>query len=142
MSYPQQIASVYNVLRGSDNIRYVTYPDAAAAVTLTGGKSWAYGAWTQLEPAATFTAEFWLCGLFVAAAAVDSFEVDLGVGAAAAEATRATLPWDGNDASGGIAVLPFPIHQPATTRVAARLANASAAAANTLTAKVIIATGL
>ena len=142
MSYPQQIASVYNLLRGSDNVRYVTYPDAAAAVTLTGGKSWAYGAWAELEPAATFTVEYWLCGLIIVAAAVDSFEVDLGVGAGGSEATRATLPWDGNDASGGIVMLPLPIRQAATIRVAARTANAAAGAANTLTAKVIIATGL
>ena len=142
MSYPQQIASVYNLLRGNDNVRYVTYPDAAAAVSLPGGKSWAYGAWTQLEVAATFTTEYWLCGLFIVAAAVDSFEVDLGIGTAPAGATRATLPWDGNDASGGIVLLPILIRQPATTGVVARLSNASAAAANTLTAKVIIATGL
>lgn len=127
-------------------------PDLAAAVTLTGGKSWAYGAWQQIAAAATVTADWWIYAAYPTAVVVnDEYQVQLGTGAAASEAAMSgsgfrvgitqtsgvgevpSIPWH---------YAPYPLRVASGTRIAARVANAAAGANNTLALAIAYRTGL
>lgn len=134
---------VHNQFAGSDAIGQIVYPDLAAAVALTGGKNWAYGAWVQIVAGATVVLDSWLFAAHVTAALADEYQIQIGTGAAAAEVGRAALPFGGNDLSGmPMVYFGTPLHVPAGTRLAGRVANANAGVANTISVKLVALTGV
>lgn len=100
MSLPQQIASIYQNLVGSQNLRLVgTQPAAGAAgATVTAGKA-AYGAWATLVAVSTITDPSWLVGAEVDTPAVDadiasadeSINMEVGTGTAGSEVALAEI---------------------------------------------------
>jgi len=158
----QYTRAVFNAVRGAKV--YTMYPVVAGGkcvgvalphdANLTAG---AWGAWTQITLAAASPAVvFWVCGyqiLATAAVATDAHAVQIGSGLVA---TPPTAIYDGVDpvqpagttTTPVVAVhfsvheLPYPIYMPAQTPIAGRSAVTTKAAAQNITAAVLLATGL
>lgn len=127
--------------------RYLSYPAAAAGISRasSGGVAWSFSAWTEIVPASTITATFYIAGLVWAwhtpLAAVDttySWLIELGTGAAASETTIIQVPANvRNDTAVGFApsaqvIFPEPKEVAANTRVSVRVAYSLATTSNTL----------
>lgn len=152
MAFPQLINALYNAQVGNANLRIKRYPrtsDAAAlvGVTVTSGKSYAYGAWAEVVAAAGITSDFWLVGqcpntLVVA----DEHIIQSGSGGAGSEVVLVEIPYviTQTTAAGEGYELPIfhmPVKVAASTRVAARSTAASANNRATVLA-LLIATSL
>ncbi len=142
------VASSYNSLVNSGNVRYRRWPAAAAAgPQATSGGANTMGAWKEIVAAATITNPSWLYGIEAYGhtdPAAGGVIVDLATGAGGAEVSLsnasglATFTIVQTSAVGeyahGIGLLPFPIRLAGQPRVAAAiaqlLAGAGAAKAN------------
>lgn len=128
--------------------RYLSYPAAAAGISRasSGGVAWSYSAWTEVVPASTITATFYIAGLTWAwhtpLAAVDTtyeWIIELGTGAGGAETTIIQVPASvRNDTAVGFpssnfVVFPEPKEVAANTRISVRVAYSLATTSNTLT---------
>lgn len=148
MALMQKVNALYNLNIESGSVRILLYPGGAtpaAGKTLTGGKSWAYGAWAELIAANGITTPFWHVGAQIYTIVVaDQYIVDIGnvtttiyqVGVSTDETTAA------GERVTGTHYLPFPLRVAANTQVQGRVANAAGGAANTVVAKVAIATNV
>ena len=144
---------LYNAIIGSDSVRYASYPALATGATVTGNAAAnTKGAWAQLIAAAAVTEDFWVVGVQATLNMVDEYMIDIGFGAAGAEAalitdlpvemnTRAVTAAGETDRIHAAACLPYPIKVAANTRIAARLATVGGGS-DTADVKVIVATGL
>ena len=145
MGQMSMIRAIYTAMGGANSSTsptYVTYPTLAAPVSCAGGKSYAYGAWATLLLAAGNTVEGWLAAVETSEGLVDDYQVQIGTGAIGSEAGLVQTPTQGSDVNGWLFPLPFPIYIPPNIRIAARAANASAAAFNTISVRVVVARGL
>lgn len=134
--------SLYDVLRGSPNMVYRTFPELSGAVTVTsGGSGWTYGSWGEIVAANAITEKFWLVGILMRGVAAGWYQVDVGKGASPNEARIATAIHRVDSAVGYILPYPFPIpiEIPANTRLAVRAA--SDGASNDIGTYVIVTTG-
>lgn len=125
----------------TDNQIGIIIPTAAAPITLTGGKAYAFGAYGEFS--ASLAAQTWIVGVYATPlnTAVDAYQIEAASGAAAAEVVfdRAVIERVDVTAVGTLASYEIPLlarrRLAATTRLAGRVANAAAGAANTVTAK-------
>lgn len=128
--------------------RYLSYPAAAAGISRasSGGVAWSYSAYTEVVPASTITATFYIAGLTWAwhtpLAAVDTtyeWIIELATGAAASETLAIQVPASvRNDTAVGFApsnyiIFPEPKEIAANTRISVRVAYSLATTSNTLT---------
>ena len=120
---------------------YTILPSLAAATLLTGGKSYAYGAWAQIA-ATVGAADIWLVEIDVDEMPADDFNVQVGVGTAPAGTAIATLPGPGGDVSLYQFAMPLPIKILGGSGLVGRCANASAAVFNTCRVRCIFAGGI
>lgn len=128
--------------------RYLSYPGAAAGISRasSGSSAWTFSAWTEVVPASTITATFYIAGLTWAwhtpLAATDTtyqWIIELGTGTGGAETTVIQIPSNvRNDTAVGfpssnMVILPEPVEIAANTRIAVRVAYSLATTSNTLT---------
>jgi hypothetical protein len=128
--------------------RYLAYPAAAAGVSLAsgGGAAWSFSAYTQLVPASTITATYYIAGFTwcwptPAAAADVTYEVliEIATGAAASEVLAIQIPcsWRSDTLVGYVPsnfyALPEPKQIAANTRLSVRVAQSLATTVNTYT---------
>lgn len=89
MGLPQQVASIYQRLVNSNNVRFQRWPNAAAGTSITSGATPAFSAWTQIVAAAVIANPAWLAGVFLenaaTAGAAEVWLVDLATGAPGSE---------------------------------------------------------
>lgn len=141
----------FNALVNSGNIRYVTYPAAAAPTALVSdgaALAWAWAPYVQIVAAAAIADPCWLCGIAIHTGVVETFNGDIAVasGAAAAEVDLAMFHVvAGIPTAVGVSVaapsfLPYPIRIVAAPRLAARLRKSTGASAAGCSLKVIAAT--
>lgn len=150
-SFAQLVRALFNQLNQNDNVVYRTYPTqallgGAAGAVLNSGGAWLFNAvWVEIATAATFTTEYWLCALLLQAAALaEQHEVNLGFGVAGPPIVTTSVARIGfNSAAfseGNSFDLPYP------RRIAAGQGvwgtSASVTGGGTVTAKVLVATGL
>jgi len=137
------IRRIFELLVGSDALRYGVYPTsadtvAALAIVLTkNAVAWTWGAWTQVVLAAGVAAETQIVGFslenFVGIPAQG--EIEIGTGVAPAGALLGTY-----QVAQGNYILPRPIRIPAGVGIVARYRNANAVA-DTVDIKVNTLTG-
>src|SRR5450830_1367751 len=81
--------------------RYLAYPAAAAGISRasSGGAAWSFSAYTELVPANTITADFYLAGLtwawhtpIAAADATYEWIIEIATGAGGSEVLIAQVP--------------------------------------------------
>ncbi len=113
------------------NDGYEVYPAAAAGVDpASSGGTWTNGAWSQVV--ASTGSAIYVVGFTVggAANAAGEFEMDIGTGAAAAEAVKATTAsWmDSAILMDFVTMLPYPIAVASGTRIAVRQRSSSTVA--------------
>ena len=128
--------------------RYLSYPEAAAGIARasSGGVAWSFSAYTEVVPASTITAEFFLAGITWAwhtpVAAVDTtyeWIIEIATGAAASEVLIAQIPCSirGDTLVGyvpsNMVIFPEPKTVAANTRLSVRVAYSLATTSNTLT---------
>lgn len=128
--------------------RYLAYPAAAAGISRasSGGAAWSFSAWTEIVPASTITADFYIAGITWAwhtpvAAADTTYQwiIELGTGGAGAETTIIQVPSNiRSDTSAGYVPsmnvnFPEPKFVAANTRISVRVAYSLATTSNTLT---------
>lgn len=147
MSVTLLVRRLYNLLVGSDSIRYGVFPTSenwspAAAVTVWSHSSaWAWGFWTQIAAAADVTVEQQILGAtlenfyFSPSAGVVEGEVEIGVGAAGAEVAVARFTIAQYQIT-----FPRPVRISANTRIAARY-RTSSTSSDPVGIKVITLTG-
>ncbi len=119
MSLPQEVASSYQALVESGNIRYVTVPGAAVgiqAVSDGAAAAWAWAAYVEIVAAGIITDPSWLCGISYHTGIGPCYgELGIASGALAAEVDLAIIPFVIDIPTAvGIAValpswLPYPI---------------------------------
>ena len=127
--------------------RYLSYPAAAAGISRasSGGVAWSYSAYTELVPASTITATFYIAGLTwmwhtPIAAADTTYEwlIEIATGAAASEVLAVQIPCSvrGDTLVGyvpsNIVIFPEPKQIAANTRLSVRVAYSLATTSNTL----------
>lgn len=127
--------------------RYLSYPAAAAGISRasSGSTAWSFSAWTEVVPASTITATFYIAGLTWAwhtplAATDTTYEwiIELGTGSAGSESTIIQVPSSvRNDTAVGFTpsnfvTFPEPKEVAANTRIAVRVAYSLATTSNTL----------
>lgn len=127
--------------------RYLSYPAAAAGISRasSGGAAWSFSAYTEIVPASTITADFYIAGLTWAwhtpLAAVDvTYEwiIELATGSAASEVMIIQVPCSVRmDTAVGYApsnfiTFPEPKFVAANTRISVRVAYSLATTSNTL----------
>jgi hypothetical protein len=127
--------------------RYLSYPAAAAGITrASSGTGWTVSAWTELVPANTITATFYICGITwqwwtppVAADTTYEILLELGTGSGGSEVLiiQAPASMRGDTLVGylpmNMIIFPEPKQVAANTRVAVRL-NYSVSASVTVSA--------
>lgn len=129
--------------------RYLAYPAAAAGISRasSGGAAWSFSAYTELVPASTITATFYICGLsFVwhtpVAAADTTYEVliEVATGASSSEVLICQFPAAvrADTAVGYVPHHYIPLPEPkevaANTRLSVRVAQSLATTSQTYTA--------
>ena len=133
------LASIYNAIvnLGGTNTGGI-YPDLAAGVTVTSGKSYAYGSFAQVVAAATVTVASWLTHVIVDVfyiATGEAYQAQIGTGASGSEAAMTGSTWRvGHQEASAVGELPYqvwsfspyPLYVAAATRLSARAAAASA----------------
>lgn len=127
--------------------RYLSYPAAAAGISRasSGGAAWSFSAYTEIVPASTITADFYIAGLTWAwhtpLAAVDvTYEwiIELATGSDASEVMIIQVPCSVRmDTAVGYApsnfiTFPEPKFVAANTRISVRVAYSLATTSNTL----------
>lgn len=128
--------------------RYLSYPAAAAGISRasSGGAAWSFSAYTELVPASTITADFYIAGLtwcwHTPLAAVDvTYEwiIEIATGAASSEVLAIQVPNSVRmDTAVGyvpsnMVIFPEPKLIAANTRLSVRVAYSLATTSNTLT---------
>jgi hypothetical protein len=114
-------------------------PALATGVTLTPSATiWTYGSWAQIV--ASTGAAIYIAGIFPAAIGAtggQEHSIELGTGAAASEVAVSDVGFAQQTLAGQYPPILLPVWIPvaAGTRIAARLANSAANAANTLTVR-------
>ena len=137
MAQPQEVRRQYNALINSGNVAFGVFPNGAAAIALTAAAAWVFGAWVEIV-ATVGGADVWFIGVAVGAfsAPAADYDVGIGTGAGAAEVSFLSLPcW------APVIFIPFPRLIAAATRIAGRV-RTSSGAADTMTVKVLVATGV
>jgi hypothetical protein len=134
--------------------RYLSYPAAATGISrASSGGSWTASAWTEVVPASTITATFYIAGLtwmwWTPLAATDTtYEIvlELGTGSGGAEVACIQVPCSvRNDTAVGfvpsnVVMFPEPFQVAANTRIAVRLYYAVAASVTVTAVKIIYQT--
>jgi hypothetical protein len=147
----QTVDATFMAVVESGNVRYVTYPAAAAGTAVVSDgvvAAWAWAPYIQILAAAAIANPCWLCALSAHTGVVETHYGDLAVasGAAAAEVDLAMWPYvAGIPTAVGVSValpsfLPYVIKIIGSPRLAARIRKSSAASAAGVTAKVVAAT--
>ena len=151
MSLPQEVASSYQTLVESGNIRYVSLPAAAvgiAAISDAGGTGpWDWSAYVQIAAAAAIADPSWLCGILFHTGVVETHYGELGIaiGAGGVEVDLAEIPFVmGIPSAVGVAValptwLAHPIKINGTPRLAVRIRKDTGASLAGGTLKLILA---
>jgi len=150
MSLPQEVASSYQTLVESGNIRYVSLPANAVGIAAVSDgivAAWAWSPYVQIAAAAAIADPSWLCGILFHTGAVETIYGDLAIasGAGGAEAILAEIPFVmGIPSAVGVAValptwLAHPIKINGTPRLAVAIRKSSAASAAGGTLKLILA---
>lgn len=146
------VAAIYNLLfNQGGSFTGGVYPDLAAGVTLTGGKSWAYGAYGQFVAAASNTSNKWVTAVNLSSVVVaDKYQGVLATGGAGSESdatgttflagiSETTAAGEVPDQNWGFT---NPWFVASGSRIAGKVANAAAGAANTVVAKIAYRSGL
>jgi hypothetical protein len=112
-------------------------PSAASGVTVTGGTpAWTFGDWEELNASMSATSQ--LAGLHLQTSALGWFDIEIGVGAAAAEVGFANILVDvanPNNIGTALLMLPVPIDAiPSGSRLVARMRRNNALGTVTLAA--------
>jgi len=149
------IRSLYNAKINSGNIRYQTYPAAAAGVAMVSDNSaaaWAWAAYVQIVAASTISDPCWLVGYLFHTCAVETHYGDLAIasGAAGSETDLIITPYRlllaGTTANlAGMpgelpTYFPYPVKVSGAPRLAGRIRKSTAASSAGGTLKVITAT--
>jgi len=164
MALPQESRATFQSLVNSGNIRYVTYPAAAASVAMVSdgaAAAWAWAAYVTIVAAGVIADPCWLCGVSIHTPAVETHNGDIAIasGAAAAEVDLAiwhykgTWPVVGTTAAlvadavprevySNTIWLPYPIRIAAAPRLAGKVRKSTAASAAGVSLKVIAVTGV
>lgn len=150
MSLPQEVASSYQALVESGNIRYVTVPAGAvgiAAVSDGAALAWAWSDYVEICAADAITDPSWLCAVSFHTGVVETHYGELGIasGAAGAEADLALIPFvTGVPTAVGVSIglptwLPYPIKITGAPRLAVRIRKDTGASAAGGTLKLVLA---
>ncbi|MBA7635398.1 hypothetical protein ES703_43002 [subsurface metagenome] len=140
---------LYNLLIKAVDIRYLTLPANAAAVTVTGDATAnTKGVYAEIDDGSGITVESQIVGVHITPGAADIYHVDIAKGDVASEVVLLTdIPVERDDqgaaASHAFSMpiwLPTPVEIPAGTRLSARLASVGGASA-TATVAVILKQG-
>jgi len=128
MSLPQEVASSYQALVESGNIRYVTVPGAAIGIQAVSDGAvagWAWSDYVEIAIAGAITDPSWLCGISYHTGIGPIYgELGIASGAGAAEVILAIIPFVIDVPSAvGVAValpswLPYPIKLTGSPRLA------------------------
>lgn len=123
---PSSSSPAYRI-KGSPTTGLLVLPSLAALVYVSnGGSAWTYGAWTQIESGLAYDA--YLVGTIIRGSS-DSNRVQIGKGGAGSETVLLQVPSIELTGAGQmpIALLPFPLLIPASTRISARSAGSNPA---------------
>ena len=152
------IKSLYLALVGSNNVRYVVLPDAAAGAAVVNAGGDAAWAWAAAATSQQIAANCggndpcWLMGVAVVqstwALATTYGDLRIGTGALASEVWLATIPiLAGVETAVGLGMkapiwLPAPVKIIGNPRLCAQIRNATGSVATGVTIKVILGTGM
>lgn len=147
MSVMTEVRRLFLAAIRTTGVSEVVFPSLAAPLTVTAGKSYAYGAWGQL--AADVGADSWIVGVYLRNPAVAAeYQVQIGSGAAASETGFAVARVARQDitAAGAVFGLHVPLFSrrliPNGTRLAARGATSDATADRNIDVSVSALQGL
>lgn len=150
MSLPQEVASSYQALVESGNIRYVTVPAAAVGIAaISDGvvAAWAWSPYVEISAAAAITDPSWLCAVSFHTGVVETIYGDIAIasGAIGAEVDLAMIPFiAGIPTAVGVAValpswLPYPIKITGAPRLAVCIRKDTAASVAGGTLRIVLA---
>lgn len=155
MSNLNVVGSTFNATVGTANIRLKRWPANAIGVTVTPGKSGAFGTYVQVAAVNTIDDPSWLVGVqpsnFVAATAVAEFAIDVSAGAAGSASLSATqgvvgfsLEYQSQVGASIIPYLPtaFPIKISGKPVISAGIANMTTTTQPTMAISVYMASGV
>lgn len=154
MALPSEVRSSFRTLVESGNIRYVTYPAAAAPTAMVSDNAaaaWAWAAYVQIVAADVIANPAWLCGASIHTGAVETHNGDIAIasGAAGAEVDLAIFHYvAGIPTAVGVSVaasqvwLPYPIRIAGAPRLAGRVRKSTGASLAGVSLKVIAATAV
>ncbi len=132
----------------STTLRYLSYPAAAAGISRasSGGVAWSFSAYTEVVPASTIAATYYIAGLTWSwhspVAAVDTtyeWIIELATGAAASEVLAIQVPGSVRSDTlvgympSNYVIFPEPKEIAANTRISCRVAYSLATTSNTIT---------
>jgi len=153
---PQEVASSYQAIVHSDNIRYITEPAAAVGIPAIsdGAIAWAWSIYVQICAAGVIPNPCWLMGIHFHTNAVESFygEYAIASGGAGAEVDLAMFPVQSfvvgvtaqliETMTGLPHYLPYPIRIAGSPRLAVRIRKDTGGSVAGGLLKTILATGI